>query len=405
MNVSIGNKVYSVTNWSPGGMLVTTDPGVLEKGRIEEGELLMPCTDGVFLLRVQIHPLHWQGAGCGCRFVDIPPRERAILHHYADAVARGISLNITQLEESGRFATYDSPPPEATLEKHQPASRTQRFLRMSPKRALMMGALAIVILLAGSYVVPHFVANVVQKGNAKAEYLRAAKTRLQNGELALSDLSAKIEIVRGLLSKGKSANGTANTEQIKILELGLKQLSTERDVLSEQLDSLRTNIEDTENSRFFFINPFLSTTAESRADPAPYVTSILRDLASSNGMEPRGQGEIDKYLLVAESRVKQAEYTLSAAKIKREALEKIVKRVTTAGSAAGFPANQLDLMKRDMELLKLEEERLTDLLILLQDNVTAVKAGNFTYELKLLQKFDSQPTRASDESTDRNLVR
>lgn len=405
MNVSLGHKVYSVTNWSPGGMLVPTQPGVLEKGRVEDGELLIPCSDGVFLMRVQVLPLHQAGEAWGCRFVDMPPRERAIFHFYADAITRGLTLSITQLEESGKLTSPDAQPSiPASLKEAVEVSWFRSLFQMSGKRVALILGMLVIIALVGSFVVPHFAANLMQKKNAKAEYLRAAKTRLQNGELSLSDLGAKIEIVRGLLGGGNTANSTVNPEQSRILELGLRQLETEKEVLTEHVNALRSDIESTEQSRFFFINPFLRDSVETRSDPAPYVTAILRDLSSPNGLEPRGQVEIDKYLLIAESRVKQAEISLSSAKVKRESLERIVKRVNDAGSAAGFPQNQLDLMKRDAELLRLEEERLTDMLRLLNDNVAAVKAGNFIYETKLLQRFDSQPVRSVD-STESNLVR
>jgi hypothetical protein len=335
----------------------------------------------------------------------MPPRERAIFHYYADAVTRGLTLSITQLEESGRSpSTSAQPAIPASLTMEGESRWYRRLFRISGKKMILVGRMLVAIALVGSFVVPHFAANLMQKKNAKVEYLRAAKTRLQNGELSLSDIGAKIEIVRGLLGKGKASGSTVNPEQSRILELGLRQLETEKDVLTEHLDALRADIESTEQSRFFFINPFLRDSVETRSDPAPYVTAILRDLSSPNGLEPRGQVEIDKYLLIAESRVKQAEISLSSAKVKRESLEKIVNRVNSAGAAAGFPQNQLDLMKRDAELLRLEEERLTDMLKLLNDNVTAVKAGNFIYETKLLQRFDSQPVRSVD-ATESNLIR
>jgi len=400
MNVSIGHKVYSVANWSPGGMLVPVESGILEKGRIEDGELLIPCADGVFLMRVQVLPLHISGDGWGCRFVDMPPRERAIFHYYADAIARGMTLSIQQLEDSGKSPELTHAPLPASLEGDQ-----KRLQRPPLKRVILIGALLVVIAIVGSTVVPHFAANLMQKKNAKLEYLQAAKTRLQNGELALSDIGAKIEIVRGLLGNGQKSKSSVNAEQARILELGLRQLETEKGVLAEHLQALRENIENTERSRFFFVNPFLRDTVDSRADPAPYVTAILRDLSANNGLEPRGQIEIDKYLLIAESRVKQAEISLNSARVKRESLERIVKRVDDAGAAAGFPLNQLELMRRDAELLRLEEERLTNMLTLLNDNVEAVKAGNFIYETKLLQRFDSQPTRSVDGTESGNLLR
>ena len=91
-----------VKNWSTGGVFLSDSEDTFQGDRIEEGEMLMPCADGIFILPVQIQPLHRKSGGLGCQFVDMPPRERAILHAYADFVTRGQSVTIALLEDSAR---------------------------------------------------------------------------------------------------------------------------------------------------------------------------------------------------------------------------------------------------------------------------------------------------------------
>ncbi len=116
MTASIGGKVLTVKNWSPGGMLVDADPDILRRDVIEAGELLIPCTDGIYMLPVQVQPVRWQGSECGCQFVDMPPRERGILHFYADMVMRGEPASVDDLEKAGKITVSTDPPPESILE-------------------------------------------------------------------------------------------------------------------------------------------------------------------------------------------------------------------------------------------------------------------------------------------------
>ncbi len=145
---------------------------------------------------------------------------------------------------------------------------------------------------------------------------------------------------------------------------------------------------------FFLPKAFTNPNWLERPDPAPFVTKMLQDLGFVDQTGKEKPAELDKYLIVAEARVKQAETSLESTRVRRETLEKMLKRVDEAGPKAGFPQNQIDLMRRDVALMKLEEDRLTETLKVLNDNVNAVKSGNLIYESKLLQRFDAEPTRS-----------
>jgi len=397
MNVSVGGRVLPTANWSPGGILVRTEAESFVKDRIDAGELLIPCLDGIFSVAVQIHPIHRSAAGWGCKFVDMPPRERAILHFFADSVARGVSVYMGELDEAGQAAQALEPPPAAVLEEETSPPVSRALARFPIKRIAVVAALLLAIGGIGSFVVPYFLASLLNKLNAKNEYLEVANGRLQTAELSLADLDAKIGLVQKLLreDEGKGAMGS---DQRRLLELGLSQLQTEQKMKSLRVKMLRDNVSAVQKGSFFFEQSSLldNSANDLKSDSAPYLSEILNDRSAASRLEPRTTEEANKFLLVAQTRVKDAEYARKSTQIRREALEKIVSRAVQSGPLATFPLNQLDLMRRDIALYKVEEDRLANLLTLLHDNVSAIQRGDYTYELRLLQRYDPQSSKAAD---------
>jgi hypothetical protein len=402
MTVNIGGRVLTVKNWSTGGLLMQAD--VFEKDRIEEGELLMPCRDGVFVLPVQIHPIHWQSGFCGCRFVDMPPRERSILHAYADFIIRGQSATVTQLEESARAVLPGEEPPASLAETADIPAWRRFILRMHVRRLMIIAALLLAIGTIASMAIPAITHKFSTMSWSRDEFLKRSQAALDEQQAALAEVNDDIDKVNNLL--GSSLNGVANinNEQLRLLREGLRKLEAQRKAIEESSRSLSEKIADAQNARFYVANPFSGMFDKAFDDPAPFMADFLKNMNLNGRIEIHSEAEIQKYLLVAQARVKQAQAALDSTRTKREALERILKRVDEAGQQAGFPLNQRELMERDVQLLRIEEDRLTNVLAMLNDNVEAVKKGNFIYEKNLLQKFDSEPTHSLGVAPDNNML-
>ncbi len=403
MTASIGGKVLTVKNWSPGGMLVDADPDILRRDVIEAGELLVPCTDGIYMLPVQVQPVRWQGAECGCQFVDMPPRERGILHFYADSVMRGEPVSVDDLEKAGKITVPTDAPPESILEPDEPQKK--RF-KLTPwmRRGLVVAGLLLAMLGVALVWMPGLLDGLKARALSRSDFVLEARTRLLTEKAAMASLDERIRNVNELLGSGMRDGERLANQQVRLLQGGLKRLEQERDVVQKRIAFMEDEIESAAGSRFFLPKAFTNPNWAERPDPAPFLTKMLQDLGFIDQLGKEKPAELDKYLIVAEARVKQAETALESTRVRRETLEKMLKRVDDAGPKAGFPQNQIDLMRRDVSLMKLEEDRLTETLKVLNDNVNAVKSGNLIYESKLLQRFDAEPTRSLGTTPESTLL-
>lgn len=403
MTASIGGKVLTVKNWSPGGMLVDADPDILRRDVIEAGELLVPCTDGIYMLPVQVQPVRWQGAECGCQFVDMPPRERGILHFYADSVMRGEPVSVDDLEKAGKITVPTDAPPESILEPDEPQKK--RF-KLTPwmRRGLVVVGLLLAMLAVALVWMPGLLDGLKARALSRSDFVLEARTRLLTEKAAMASLDERIRNVNELLGSGMRDGERLANQQVRLLQGGLKRLEQERDVVQKRIAFMEDEIESAAGSRFFLPKAFTNPNWAERPDPAPFLTKMLQDLGFIDQLGKEKPAELDKYLIVAEARVKQAETALESTRVRRETLEKMLKRVDDAGPKAGFPQNQIDLMRRDVSLMKLEEDRLTETLKVLNDNVNAVKSGNLIYESKLLQRFDAEPTRSLGTTPESTLL-
>ncbi len=403
MTATLGGKVLTVKNWSPGGMLVDADPDILRRDVIEAGELLIPCTDGIYMLPVQVQPMRWQGSECGCQFVDMPPRERGILHFYADMVMRGEPASIDDLEKAGKITVVTDPPPESILE---PKDSEKKRFKLTPwmRRGLVVAGLLLAMMAVALVWMPGLFEGLKARALSRSDFVLEARTRLLTEKATLTGLEERIRNVNEVLGSGMRDGEKLANQQVKILQSGLKRLEQERDVVQKRIAFMEDEIENAAASKFFLPKAFTNPNWLERPDPAPFLTKMLQDLGFIDQMGKEKPAELDKYLIVAEARVKQAETSLESTRVRRETLEKMLKRVDEAGPKAGFPQNQIDLMRRDVSLMKLEEDRLAETLKVLNDNVNAVKSGNLIYESKLLQRFDAEPNRSLGTTPESTLL-
>jgi hypothetical protein len=390
LSISLRGQVYPLINWSEGGVLIAVAPSALEKDILQHAEVLISCSDGMYSLPVQISPIRLTSEGWACKFVDLPAREQAILRFFADIVLRGDGVLMAELDAAGKLAhnVIATPPP-----KEEPpvlASGPFAFLQV-PWRyvGLIMGLIVTVGLLA-FVVVPYIGANVIKKFT-KGEHLEVvARARVQAAQLSIADLEQKIRLVQSFLSEAQPG-GTIplRPEQIRALQVGLEQLETEREMALVHLGVMEKNLALIKKGDFLIEEAvFSGYNTDARLTQMPFLDTILNDLAVSGRSAPTSPESLAGFQKVAGVRLSQARFALETVEVKRDTLEKIVARAEAAGAASAFPQNTLDLMRRDLELLRIEEQRLADTIGLLEDNVRAVQEGNFTYETQLLQRFD-----------------
>ena len=398
LNVSLGGQVHRAVNWSPGGVLLEIPGALLAKERLESADLLLPCTDGIQSVPVTLRPVRESHTGWGCDFIDLTPRTTAILTTYADAVLHGFSVSLAELERAGENPA--GPEAEsAHLLEEPPRSTVAIFWSRFPLKRLLFAFVFLLLIAAiGSLVVPFFMNRFLSRMKEGDGYLEVASSRLRTAEITVEDLDAKIRTVRSILdpSTPGASRLPISPEQKRMLELGLAQLENERRMVEVHMDIFRANVASIRKGNYFFEQAVLHNYGtESHTDPAPYITQILTDIAVSSRIEPHTDDDIRKYLLVAHARVQQAEFELKSSQVQREALEKILARAVGQRQSGALPYNSIELMQRDIALLRLDEARLEQMLTVLRDNVAAVQKGNFMYETNLLQRFDPQPLRTT----------
>lgn len=402
LSISLDGNVYPLVNWSEGGVLVSMPSLSLHKEQHVYGELMIPCADGMYSLPVQLCPLRETSEGWACKFVDMPPRELAILKFFIEIVLRGDSVLMAELDGAGRIARNPDPkPPDATPSPLGDTPGTwQKLSRVPWKYTLLILSLLLLIGLLGFFIVPYIAGNVWQKLSKASNMETVAQSRVVAANLATQDLDNKIAAVESLLRGDVAGTGgvTLRPEQKHALEIGLAQLLTEREMAQVHLQVLETNLELIRRGDFLIEESiFAGYNTDVRLSTPPYLSDILTDLSAGNRMFPQTAEDREKFGRVANARLSQARHNHQATAVKRQTLEVIVGRAEKAAAASALPQNTLDLMKRDLELLRIEEQRLDDIIVLLEENVQAVKDGNFTYELQLLQKFD--PRTGSGIST------
>ncbi len=396
LNASVCGRICRALNWSPAGLFLEIPGSALTQGRLETAELLLPCADGIYSASVTLRPLRETGSGWACDLIDLPPSVQAALVAYADAMIHGFSVTLAEL----RRATDDPRSHEdfVHLLEEPPHSAWSVFWHRVPLKRILFAAVFLMLIVGvGSLVVPFFVKRFMTRMKEGDGYLEVAQSRIRTGDIALRDLDAKIKTVKSILDpQGGGSHLPISLEQKQMLQLGLDQLENERRMVDVHMDIFRSNLALIRKGNYFFEQSVLHNYGtESHTDPAPYITQILTDIAVSSRIEPHSPDDVKKYLLVAQARVKQAEFELKSSQVQRAALEKILARSTSPRQNGVLPFNSIELIHRDIDLLKLDEERLEEMLAVLRDNVRAVENGNFMYETNLLQRFDPQPLRTA----------
>lgn len=396
ITATIRGQAYRSINWSPSGVLLEIERTTLDPAQLESATLQLPCRDGSHALSVSLRPIRANREGWACAFIDLPPRDLAVLTTYADAMLHGFTITTADLDSASAnpSAAEESAP---LLEEPIPGAWDQSKARPTLRRAFFVLVLIGVLAFAGSMIIPFFTQRFLSRLKEGEGYLQIAESRLRTAQIIIDDLDAKIRTVTSLLDSNQPQEKRLpiSTEQKRMLELGLNQLENERKMATVHIEVLRKNLSSIQQGNYFFEQSILHNYGtESRTDPAPYVTQILTDIAVSSRVEPHKPDDIQKYLRVAKARVQQAEFQLQSAHVQRQALEAILAR--SSGTQQGaLPYNSIELMKRDIALLKLDEARISDLLTVLRDNVQAVSSGNFMYETNLLERFSPETLRTS----------
>lgn len=397
LNLSLHGKVFPLVNWSLGGMLIRCGESEIRRDTPENGEILIPCSDGVYSLNVRFTGVRRTPEGWGVQFVDLPPRERSIIHFYADALLRGEMVAMEELDEAAKIPAAPIVPPglaplvSNTLPTDADAETEEGMwerLRQVPSRHwLLLSILTTVVIVIGFFVIPYLVGSVHKKFARPAEFLKIAESRVAAAEIGLRDIDQKIVTVREMLTGPEQSSLTS--EQRRALELGLAQLEIEREMARVHLGVLETNRDLIKKGDLLIEESIFSGyNTDTRSVPAPYLDQVVSSISANRNSVPQSPEERKKFEAVAQARVRQAEFSLNSTTIKRKALADIVTRAEKAGPASALPQNTLEILKRDLALLEIEEKRLEDVLALLRDNLEAVKKGSFTYETQLLQKFD-----------------
>lgn len=402
LNISVCGQVCAATNWSPGGIVFEATDLQLAKDVPQPAELLLPCSDGVFSLPVQICPARQTPRGWGCKFLDVPRRESAILHQYADAIFHGFTVTIAELETAGRQHLQA----EDTSMLEEPQG-SRWALRTPLKRLLVVCALLALIAAVGSIAVPFFLTRVKSRLNEGDYYLKIAQSRLRTAQLSIDVIDAKIATTKELLAEcsGPNPQVPIPLKEQKMLHLGLNQLNAERQMLDVHLGILQADVEAVKKGDFFFEQSVLGGYGtEHHTDPVPYLTEILADIAQDAKSSPRQTEDRQKYVLVAQDRVKQAQYQLHSIELQRQALEAIIARCADPAHKGALPENSLDLTRRDIALLDMDAGRLHDLLTLLEANLSAAKNGNFVFETNLLQRYDPDLMRPAPSTANSALT-
>lgn len=398
VNFSFQGRVFTLRNWSVGGMFFPMESDLLQLGRAESGEMIIPCSDGIFSLPVHFKAVRETPEGWGCQFLDLPPREQAILHFYAEALQQGNLIRMEELDAAGRVTPPEPAPLPPVL---SPAARTERMSADSfvsqkwnshfYRRIYLIAGLGLVLAILAFVVVPYIGRVVLNKFNRPSEYLKVAESRVEAARLNLRDIEQKKNSIQKLL--GSESSGIAlHPEQRLALELSLTQLSTEEEMAAVHLRVLEANRDLIQRGDFLIEESIFSGyNTDSRLSQAPYLSDVLQTLVSGRQAGPANAADQSKYELIAQTRLEQAQHALESVRIRHEALQKIVDRAVRAGEASALPQNTVDLMKRDLDLLGVETRRLESLCQLLEQNVHAVQQGNYTFEIQLLQKFDARP--------------
>jgi hypothetical protein len=389
LSLSFGGQVQPLENWSQGGILVKVPENTFRTGEIETAELMIPCSDGMYSLPVQLFPLRSTVTGWACKFVDMPPREQAILKFFTEIVLRGDNVLMAELDAAGRIARNPEPrPPSTQTIPSEKEGNDRAHFRLPVKYIALVAALVAVVALLGYFIVPYVAGNILQKFSKSSNLETVAQSRVLTANLAVQDLDNKIRAVEEMLA-GSSGGLSLRSEQRDALEIGLSQLRTEREMALVHLQVLETNLDLIRRGDFLIEEAvFSGYNTDARLSTAPYLGEILSDIAVGGRMFPQTEEDRRKFGRVAQARLAEARHNFQATKVKRETLEKIVERAEKAAQASAFPQNTLDLLRRDVELQRIEEQRLQDIIALLEENVEAVQQGNFTYELQLLQRFD-----------------
>jgi hypothetical protein len=398
MSISVAGKICAAKNWSPGGILFEAEGLALAEGVPQPSEMLLPCADGIFSLPVQISPARKSGRSWSCKFIDMPPRESAILHHYADAIFHGFSITIPELENAGRQPVPD---PSALLEDAGGSFWSWSTWIGSLKRALIICVFIALIVGVGSFALPFFFKRVKSRLNEGDYYQKIAESRMITTQLSIDVLDAKLATTKDLLAEcsGPNPQIRISDEQKKMLELGVNQLTAERKMLDVHMAILQADVEAVKKGDFFFEQSVLGGYGtEHQTDPVPYLTEVLADIAQDAKVSPRQTEDRQKYVMVAEDRLKQVQYQIHSLDLQKKSLEAIVARCK-AQSAGALSQNSIDLTQRDIDLIDVDETRLRQLAELFTANITAVKAGNFLFETNLLQRYSPEITRPAPAAT------
>lgn len=399
LTMSLRGRVYPLVNWSEGGVLAAVDRTLLQQNVVEFAELLLPCSDGIYSLPVQLKPLRATAEGWACQFVDLPSREQAILRFFAEILLRGDGVLMSELDAAGKITQHvvaAVPPPKED-------AKTARELvlpmgiRIPMRHAVLIGALVLVVAILGYFVLPMVGAGIMRKFTKQDHLEAVAAGRVEAARLGIQDLDQKIAAVEEFLERGAPGGITPlRAEQRRALEVGLEQLKTEREMARVHLGVLETNLEMIRKGDFLLEEAvFSGYETDTRLKQAPYLSEVLNDLALSSRTSPQSEEDRSKFVRVAEARLAQARFAYDSVSTRRETLEKIVARAEMAGNASAFPQNTLDLLRQDLRLLEIEQARVNDTIGLLEANLEAVKKGNFTYEMQLLQRFDPRIMPAS----------
>ena len=375
-----GHEV-TVCNWSATGCLLD----VHRLQPFETLELVIPCQDGNLILRVHFKIVRTDDEGrIGVKFIFDNPMDAASLAAHARNVEAKRPSYRAELLRAGRPVEMELQEQEKEDEPPQDGDGTPRPSRF--RRYLPLAIVVVVSVVLAFIILPHVQSQFLMKLGEKKRYVLLAEKRLAAARVQLQSLERKYQNANDVFTRTPIQ---LTNEQKALFKLGMDQIQAAIELQNVNIQMLEANLQEVKRGNFFFekeaLGPFSTQKPE---DTAPFLTELLAEIAAESRNYPRNATEALRYQQVAKLRYENAVAEFEANKVKLAAVNGFLKQYEPLVAKGALPRNTLVVLKRDRDLLLIEQERLRMTMALLEDNWKDTQDGNFMLETRLLEKFN-----------------
>lgn len=366
----------SLCNWSATGCLVELDDPDPE----ERLTLLIPCEDGIIAIKTHFEIIRIEEGRAALRFVFDNAMDAAILAAHAKNAETDQPVYQEQLLKAGR--------PVYMEEIHRQAEADEVHLTQWG-RLIPFIVTIVVIIGIGAIVIPHIRSQVAMKIGERERYIALANNRLEAAKVQHEALLQRMNNAKSIVEKTPIP---LTMEQRTLFQLGIEQIQAELSLQALNLEMLESNLIEVKRGNFFYekeaFGPF---SAQFHIDSAPYLTQLLTEIAHESRLYPKTQEDAARYQQVARQRFENAAAEAETNKAKLAMLTEFQDRYEGLVAKGALPHSTLLFLKRDLQLLLIEQERLSTTVELLEANWKSTLEGNFTMETRLLDKFNPSP--------------